>query len=125
MRLLLDCIVFVPFKKYAMNSLFSGPDYSDERTKDRHPSHIDPNTGTVEWVLRPKHNRPELSPELTVYDRRELARYGLNNEAVNGKAKRIYAAKGNTKAIQSGCRISLDYAKKLHAAFGRAAKQCK
>lgn len=78
-------------------------------------------TGTVEWNLRPA-NRVNDTPDLTVFDRRELARCGYNNEALNCKAKRIYAAAGTVKDIAKGCRISPSYAKKLHAAFGRAKK---
>lgn len=81
----------------------------------------DPSTGTVEWNLRPA-NRVNDTPELTVYDLRELARCGYNNEALNYKAKRIYAARGTAKNIEKACDISPSYAKKLHAAFGRAKK---
>jgi hypothetical protein len=81
-------------------------------------------TNTFGWVLAPV-SRGAISPALTLEDRRELAtnRPPLNNTAVNVKAKIIYAAGGKAKRIAKECGISIDYAKKLHAAFGRALKK--
>lgn len=81
-------------------------------------------TNTFGWVLNPA-QRPAVSPALTLEDRRELAtnKPPLNNTAVNVKAKIIYAAGGKARRIAKECGICIDYAKKLHAAFGRALKK--
>ena len=83
-----------------------------------------PETRTFGFVMKGK-SRPGVMPELTLQDRRELAAKQLNNEQVNVLAKRIYASGGRIKDIKSGCAISIDYAKRLHSAFGRATKRHK
>jgi hypothetical protein len=79
-------------------------------------------TQTFGWVLKST-SRPAAVPELTLHDRRELAAYGMNNAEINTMAKRIFAAGGKIKNIKAQCKISIDYAKRLHAAFGRALKK--
>lgn len=90
-------------------------------TADRN-CYVEPGSaGTVVWITKPK---PVSADEtLTIHDRRELAAANLNNVVINTRAKMVYAAGGDTKAIREACRISPDYAKKLHAAFGRALKR--
>jgi hypothetical protein len=78
-------------------------------------------TNTFGWVLKAK-VRPSVVSELTIDDRRELARSNppLPANEIAEKAKRVYASGGNTKAIQKALNISPTYAAKFHAAFGRA-----
>lgn len=113
-----------------MNALFTKQImHSDEQSApDAEPVStmfdIDRNRNAVGWTLIPK-PRPQIVSELTLQDRRELATNNppLANEALNARAKRIYASGGNTKQIKVECGVSKDYAAKLHAAFGRAAKK--
>lgn len=84
-------------------------------------------TNTFGWVLKAK-VRPAVVSELTIEDLRELARSNppLPANEIAEKAKRVYAAGGNTKAIQKALNLSPDYAAKFHAAFGRAkTRNCK
>ena len=112
-----------------MNALFTRQIRPIETEPEETPRTVtvfleNPKTNTFGFVLKSK-TRPGVVPELTLQDRRELAKSNppLMNEALNAKAKAIYAAGGRTKDIQKGCSISPDYAAKLHAAFGRA-KTC-
>lgn len=77
-------------------------------------------TNTFGFVLKP--SARTVSPDLTTDDRRELEGNSppLRNTAVNVRAKRIYAAGGKARDIETGCRVSPSYAEKLHAAFSRA-----
>ena len=84
---------------------------------------VDEARNCYEWVLTPKQQKIDVTGALTLQDRRELAKDNLNTETINVRAKTIYAAGGRIKDIQSGCGIGKDYAKKLHAAFGRASKK--
>lgn len=81
----------------------------------------DAQTGTIEWVLKPK-ARTETSPVLTIHDRRELAKTDLKDDVYFAKAKRVYAAGGGVKKIRSECGKSLSYARKVHRAFSNAEK---
>ena len=81
---------------------------------------VDEARNCYEWVLTPKQQKIDVTGALTLQDRRELAR---DTETINVRAKTIYAAGGRIKDIQAGCGIGKDYAKKLHAAFGRASKK--
>ena len=112
-----------------MNTLFTRQIRPTETEQDKTPRTVtvfleNPETNTFGFVLKSK-ARPGVVPELTLQDRRELAKSNppLMNEALNAKAKAIYAAGGRTKDIQKGCGVSPDYAAKLHAAFGRT-KTC-
>lgn len=111
-----------------MSSLFYKQIPIDEQAKEPEQTQTmfveNARTNTFGWVLRPA-QRPAVSPALTLEDRRELAtnKPPLNNTAVNVKAKMIYAAGGKARRIKIECGISLHYANKLHAAFGRALKK--
>ncbi len=83
---------------------------------------IDERTGAVEWNLKRSSGRVGIVPELTLQDRRELAKTALKDEAYFVKAKRVYAANGGAKAIRKACGRSPSYAKQVLAAFNRAKK---
>ena len=116
-------------KRAEMNTLFTRqirPDMSEQEETPRQVTVFVENktTNTFGFVLKSK-ARPGVSPELTLQDRRELAGNNppLMNETLNAHAKAIYAAGGRTKDIERWCKVSPDYAAKLHAAFGRT-KTC-
>ena len=78
-----------------------------------------PETNTIAWVDTPS-GRVGIVPELTLQDRRELAKTPLKDEIYFFKAKRVYAAGGKAKEIRKECGRSPSYAEKVYAAFNRA-----
>lgn len=80
---------------------------------------VNEETGTIGWTDKPS-GRPDVSPELTLQDRRELAKTPLKDQAYFTRAKRIYAAGGGAKEIRTGCGRSVSYSEKVLAAFNRA-----
>lgn len=106
-----------------MNALFTRQitPPADERRQTSTTVYVEnESTNTFGFVLKP--STRTVSPDLTTDDRRELEsnKPPLRNTVVNVKAKRIYAAGGKAKDIETGCRVSPSYAEKLHAAFSRA-----
>lgn len=82
---------------------------------------VNERTNTFEFIIDKK-TRKGISETLTIDDRRELIKTGLNNEEYFELAKRVYAAGGDINEIHSKCGKSLSYAEKVHAAFERACK---
>lgn len=80
-----------------------------------------PATNTFGFVIKPK-GRANVVPELTLQDRRELTKTGLNNESWFIIAKRAFAANGRIKDIRNACKCSPSSAKKMYGAFNRAKK---
>lgn len=110
-----------------MNSIFTRQIRPTEQEQEETPRQVtvfveNKATNTFGFVLKSK-ARPGVSPELTLQDRRELAKAALNNDHINALAKRVYASGGRIKDIKNTCSISIDYAKRLHSAFGRAIKK--
>ena len=106
-----------------MNTLFTRQIRPTEQPEEETPRQVtvfveNPKTNTFGFVLKSK-ARPDVSPELTLQDRRELAGMNIGNLPLSAKAKAIYAAGGGITEIAKQCNISPSYAKKLHMAFGR------
>lgn len=78
-------------------------------------------TRTFDWLTGTKKRLPvEVVATVTPYDAALLAERGHNNHDLNANLKAAFHA-GNTAAqMARACGCSLDYAKKVRGAFGKA-----
>lgn len=94
------------------------PIHAQQEPEQKPGKYLENDGKTIVWTMATE--RVQVSPELTLQDRRELAKTGLTDDVYFVKAKRVYAAGGKKKAIQKACGRSPSYAAKVYAAFNRA-----